>query len=84
MATRTVIRVDATGKAHCLWTDVLALRALGRVTVRRASDVEFDAATGEWAAVETGTGAVIARDQSRQACLDAEREFFNAKLAGGA
>lgn len=60
------------GEILCLWTDEIPLRELGSVAVARASNVDWDAAAGEW--VVAVHGQELFRNASREVCLDWEHE----------
>lgn len=62
-----------TGEIRCLWTDELPLRELGgEIQVARASNVDWDAAAGEW--VVSVHGTELFRNASREVCLGWEHE----------
>lgn len=61
-----------TGEIRCLWTDELPLRELGEIQVARASNVDWDAAAGEW--VVSVAGIELFRNASREVCLGWEHE----------
>ena len=46
--------------------------ALGALTVRRASEVEFDPVSGEWVATHCDSGEVIGRGRNRTAVIQQE------------
>lgn len=77
----TVIRFEPTGHAICLHTDAINLAELGKLTVRRASTVEFNETSQQWE-VKIG-GTVRFSSPIRAACLYWEREFFNQQLTKG-
>ena len=60
------------GEIRCLWTDEIPLRELGTCTVERASNVEWDAAAGEWTVAVLGQE--LFRHASRDTCLTWEHE----------
>lgn len=75
------------GTAECLWTEVLPLHTIGSLTMRRASNVEFNEQTQRWEVWEA-TGALpgvkmtrrLFAHKSRQTCLDWEQQHFNQQL----
>lgn len=77
----TVIRFEPSGHAICLHTDAINLAELGKLTVRRASSVEFNETAQTWE-VKIG-GKVRFQNPIRSACLYWEREYFNRKLTKG-
>lgn len=76
-----ILRVDLTeGTLKTLWSDDLPLDDLGRLTVTRASVVEFDAADQAWY-VALPEGPVIARGfKARADALEWERTWADATL----
>lgn len=46
--------------------------ALGMLSVRRASEVEFDARSGEWVAIHCATGQIIGRGRNRSEVIAQE------------
>jgi hypothetical protein len=70
---------DAT--ASCLHTDAIALQELGYCRTSRASWIDFNENTQEWEVrFDPHAGAAEYSHPSRQACLDWEREYFDAIL----
>ena len=61
------------------WAPLMA--ALGTVTIERASDVEYDSATGEWFAIYRGTGEEIARGANRGEVIAAEVRWLEERIA---
>lgn len=70
------------GSIEGLYSDEMRLDEVGDIEVRRASNVEFDAASGEWVA-ETPDGQVIGRARLRSECIRKEVEFLQAALRAG-
>lgn len=79
---QTVIRFEPTGSAICLHTDAINLAELGKLTVRRASQVEFHPKLQVWY-VKIG-GKVMFYNPRRDICISWERRYFNRKLTEGA
>ena len=83
-----ILEFGADGSGQCLHTDAIPLQELGRLTVRRASTVEFSEELQQWEVrsekrrntVRPFHGAyrkvVLFRNESRQACLDYEAGHF--------
>ena len=68
-------KIVLTGQtATCVYDDRFRplLEALGPLQVRRASEVEFDQATGDWIATHLETGQMIARGKNRAEVITAE------------
>lgn len=79
MATKLVIR---NGTANTVYDDRWRpiLEALGGLQINRASEVEFDPASGDWIATLPGTTQVIARGRNRAAVIAAEVAYLEARL----
>ncbi len=71
---RLVLTIDADGNAHCLYNELIDLRALGTLSCRRASHIEFDQKSQEWRVLSADRQRILFRDASRQACLDWEAD----------
>jgi len=71
-----VLKFDATGSGHCLYTEAIDLSSLGALEIVRASSIEFNNQTRQWE-VKGVEGAVLFSNPSRQACLDWEQQYFN-------
>ncbi|MEI6166498.1 MAG: hypothetical protein WCS52_04830 [bacterium] len=62
------------GVGRCLYTEAILLERLGKLSVERASQVEFDNRLQAWrVSVE---GSVLFCAPTRQQCLDWERQYF--------
>jgi hypothetical protein len=68
-----VINVDHNGTCSCLYTELIDLKAIGRLEVRRASTIEFNNATQHWE-VKDRKERVLYFARSRSACLQWEQE----------
>jgi len=75
-----ILSFDEDGSAQCVHTDALPLEALGRMTVRRASTVEFNPDAQTWEVRWEGSAAVVFSDASRSECIRWEVEQLNQKL----
>ena len=73
---RAIIRFDAQGTGHCLYTDLIPLQTIGRLSVQRAATVEFEESSQQWE-VRDRNGKVIFQSPSRQSCLEWEQEYFS-------
>jgi len=71
-----VIRFGPDGLARCLHTEAIDLRVLGRLTVVRATLVEFNDSAQQWEVRHHGTRELLHADPSREACLRWEREHL--------
>ena len=76
MKAETVLTFRPDGTAQGLYTEAIALHELGRLSIRRATTIEFDDAAQNWV-VRDSSGAKHYQSPSRQSCLDWEREHFN-------
>jgi hypothetical protein len=65
----STLRFDPGGHIGCLYTEAIDLRALGRLTVVRATDIRFNDSTQQWDVHESATGQVLFSDPSRTECL---------------
>ncbi len=64
--------VTPAGDVECLYTEAIDLWKLGDLSVRRATDINFDNDSQLWE-VWAGEGRALYRHASREACLDWER-----------
>ena len=60
------------------WAGIMA--AIGKVTIERASDVEFDHAAGEWIATYHATGEVIAHGVNRNEVIASEVRWLEERI----
>ena len=73
---RLVLTIDADGNAHCLYNELIDLRALGTLSCRRASHIEFDQKSQGWHVLSADRRRILFQDGSREACLDWEADFL--------
>jgi len=78
MIPATVLTFEPDGTIHGLYTEVIPLPCLGRLSITRATSIEFDDGCQLWV-VRDNAGRVLFQHPSRQACLDWEHEYFNQK-----
>jgi hypothetical protein len=71
-----VLTFELDGVVRCLHTDAIPLQALGTLTVKRATNIEFNASTQQWE-VKDATGLTLHSDASRSRCLAWEHQHFN-------
>ncbi|OPZ24360.1 MAG: hypothetical protein BWZ02_02865 [Lentisphaerae bacterium ADurb.BinA184] len=64
------------GSVRCLYHEAINLHALGRLTVRRASKIEFDERRQMWAVTVGRSRKPVFFSTSRQECLQWERQHF--------
>ena len=69
-----VFTPDGTGRA--LYTEAIDLACIGQLSIRRATQIEFDNKTQSWR-VHDSTGFALFHSPSRQACLDWERQYLD-------
>jgi hypothetical protein len=65
---------DTHGQVRGLYTEALDLRTLGPLQMRRASDIEFNAATQEWEVRGIDDNQLLFTHASRESCLRWERD----------
>jgi hypothetical protein len=70
------LRVDPQGRLCSLYTELLDLTALGTVHIRRASEVEPDAAGLWWADLKPVGGPVLGPYPRRSEALAAEQSWL--------
>jgi hypothetical protein len=87
----TVLVFNPDGTGECLWTEALPLSSIGKLAIRRASQVEFSHKTQQWEVwIETGDAGGVRltrrmfKHKSRERCIEWEREYFNKQLAQSA
>ncbi len=73
MSDQAVILFDPAGRARCLYSEIVDLQALGRLKVRRATRIEFDALTQRWQVLPAHGRRVLFSSPSRTRCLAWER-----------
>lgn len=65
------------GVGRCLYTEAIPLERIGKLSIERASQVEFDNGLQAWrVSVE---GSVLFCAPTRQACLNWERQYFESQ-----
>jgi hypothetical protein len=72
MSAEMELVVDAGGGVRCIYDEALDLRALGLLTITRASHVEPDKEGNWWADMEPSGGPVLGPFGSRSEALGAE------------
>jgi hypothetical protein len=78
-----VLNIAPDGTAQCVHTDALPLAELGKLSIRRASKVEFNDATQQWEVRFPDTEEVAFAAKTRGACIEYEVAALNALLAEG-
>ena len=68
------IRFGTDGFVECLHTEAIDLRALGRLSVVRATRIDFDEFRQSWQVRCAASGVLLFTDCSRDACLQWERD----------
>ena len=76
MTTPLVFTTDGCG--HCLYTEAIDLSKLGKLTIKRATTIEFDNNTQYWRVYDK-TGFPMFSSLSREACLDWERQHLESQ-----
>lgn len=69
--------IDPTGVITCLYDEAIALPALGKLTIRRASHVEPDPDGQWWADLSPTGGPRLGSFPTRSAALQAEADWLN-------
>ena len=71
-----VVIFAGNGEGHCLYTEAIELAAIGRLTIRRATTIEFSETSQQWEVRDAG-GALLHTNPSREVCLTWEHRHFN-------
>ena len=71
---KSTLRFHSGGGVDCLYTEVIDLRALGRLQVFRATDIRFNETSQQWDVRCAATGRLLHSDPSRDTCLQWERD----------
>ena len=66
------------GQGHGLYTEAIDLRQIGPLVIERATHIEFDNKAQYWR-VHDNTGFAMFNSQSRQECLDWERQHLESQ-----
>lgn len=74
-----VLRFDSKGRIDCLYTEAIDLGSLGRLEIRRATDIRFKTGSQQWEVHDDQTDETLFADPSRDACL----RWENANLQPG-
>ena len=70
MEAQAVILFDPTGAARCLYSEVIDLRQLGRLHLRRATRIEFDERAQRWDVLPARrAGKALFSAPTRSECL---------------
>ena len=69
------LRFLPNGTCRCLYTEVIDLSCLGRLTVNRATVIEFDNESQSWQVCELN-GFFLYSSPSREDCLRWEQEYL--------
>jgi hypothetical protein len=72
--------IDPLGQVRCLYTEVLDLPALGPLAIRRASQVEPDAAGQWWADLAPVSGPRLGPYLRRSDALAAEQAWLESNV----
>ena len=71
-----VLTFTASGEGHGLYTEAIALGSIGRLTLRRATTIEFNETSQQWEVHDAG-GVLLHTHPSREVCLAWEHRHFN-------
>jgi hypothetical protein len=80
MTSEMELVVDAGGDVRCIYGEELALRALGKLQITRASHVEPDNEGFWWADMGPSGGPMLGPYGSRSEALEAERGWLAARM----
>jgi len=69
--------IEPDGTVIGLYSELIPLTAIGRLSTRRATRVEFDATAQQWCVSEADGRRILYRHVSRQRCLEWERNHFS-------
>ena len=72
--------IDPTGLTSCLYDEAISLSALGKLTIRRASNVEPDQDGQWWADLSPSRGPLLGPYPARSAALQAESAWLTANV----
>lgn len=62
------LTIDPDGTGHCLYNELIDLRAIGTIECRRASHIEFDGDTQRWRVLSADGRHVLFCHRSRSRC----------------
>ena len=71
-----VLTFETSGIGRCLYTEQVDLNTLGKLEIRRASEIEFNNQSQEWE-VRNPEKQLLYSHASRAMCLNWENQFFN-------
>jgi hypothetical protein len=71
-----VLTFDNDGNGHCLYGELVDLRAIGTLSCRRASHIEFDEESQQWQVLSPDRQTVLFHDSSRTVCEDWEHDHL--------
>ena len=75
-AQRMVLTFDDKGAVHCLYSELIDLRALGTLSCRRASHIEFDEQIQQWQVLSPDRQTVLFHEPSRTVCEEWEHDHL--------
>lgn len=68
------LRFATSGPISCLYTEKIDLASLGRLSVVRASEINFNRETQQWDTLDARTGQLLFSHESRHECVKWEHE----------
>lgn len=74
-----VVLLYPDGRTKCLWTDEIDLHQIGKLSVERASSVEFNPTPQEWEII-TPDGIVRGSHPSRAVAIEMEIEYLQKEM----
>jgi len=74
---KATLFVDSNGHVTGLHTDMIPLEKLGKLDIKRASNIEFNNRKGVWEVEIAGWDGALFSSTSREQCLKWERRYIN-------
>lgn len=68
------ITFDTSGMAFALWGEEIDLRILGKIRVRRATEILWNESSQEWEVHRSPGGELLHSNPSREACVLWEKQ----------
>lgn len=76
MSAGCVLTFSADGKGRGLYTEAVDLSRIGRLSIRRATRIEFDNAAGEWKVYLPDSDEALYSSPSRSGCIGWEHRYI--------
>ena len=75
----TALTFTTDGVGHSLYTEIVDLSAIGPLSIRRATRIEYDNQAQHWRVYLAHGRVAMFSSPSRQACLEWERRYLESK-----